>query len=156
MKLETCPQEEAVARAARTGNWEASLTTHADACPICRGIMQTSSWMQVLAHSPERNLPLPDASLLWWSAQLSEKQANAERPHEVLDWMVLVSVVVPCLGLAAWLAWNSYAIPGWIAWWIVGMQSWMTTYTAPIYVLSVSGILGLIALILAYPILVDE
>jgi len=151
-----CSQEEAVARAARTGDWETSLTTHADTCPICRGIMKTSSWMQNLARSSESDLRLPDGSLLWWSAQVSETQAKAERSQDVLEWIAFASVAVPSLGLTAWLAWNWYSIQGWIAWILAGAQLRMTAYSAPIPFSLIISILSLAAVVLIYPILVDE
>lgn len=156
MKHPKCPHEEAVARAARTGNWETSLTTHATTCPICREIMKTSTWMQALARSSESSLSLPDASLLWWRAQLSEKQAKAERSQDLLEWIAFASVAVPSLGLIVWLAWNWYAIQGWIAWILVGAQPRMTAYSVLILLPPIITLLSLAAVVLVYPIFGEE
>jgi hypothetical protein len=156
MKHAKCPHEEAIARAARTGNWEASLTTHATTCPICREIMKTSTWMQALGRSSEGSLSLPDASLLWWRAQLSEKRAKAVGSQDVLEWIAFASVAVPSLGLMAWLVWNWYAIQGWIAWILVGAQPGMTGYSASILLSPIITLLSLAAVVLVYPILGEE
>ena len=156
MKQGECPKEEVVARAARTGDCEESLTTHAATCSICRGILKTSSWMQALARSCERNRPLPDASLLWRSAQVSEQQAKAERSQDLLGWISFASVAVPSLGSTAWVAWNWYAIQGWIAWILAGAHLRMTAYSMPIIFSPIVAVLCLAALALVYPILVDE
>jgi len=46
-----------------------------------REIVLASQWMQSLAQSCQRPT-LPDASLLWWRAQLSEKHAKVEKAQE--------------------------------------------------------------------------
>jgi hypothetical protein len=112
--------------------------------------------MQALARSSESNFRLPDASLLWWSAQLSEKQAKVERSQDVLEWIAFASVAVPSLGLTAWLGWNWYAIQGWIAWILAGAQLRMTAYSAPILLSPIIPVLSMAAVVLIYPILVDE
>jgi hypothetical protein len=112
--------------------------------------------MQALAHGPERNFPLPDANLLWWGAQLSERQAKAERSHEILEWVALSSALVSSLGLTIWLVRNWYVVQASIVWLAIATRAWVTTYSTPFYVLVVGGIVALAALILGYPTLVDE
>jgi hypothetical protein len=156
MKHANCPHEEAVTRAARTGDWETSLSAHAANCAVCGGIVNTSRWMQALAQGSESNHALPDAGMLWRSAQLSEKREKTEGSQNFLEWMAFASIAVPCLGLTAWLAWNWYAIQGWIAWTVAGAQLRMTAYWVPILFSSIVPVLFLAAFALVYPSLVDE
>jgi len=66
--------------------------------------------MQALARSSEKPVTLRDASLLWWRAQLSEKQAKAERAQEFLEWVELIPATIISAGLAAEIGWNWNAI----------------------------------------------
>jgi hypothetical protein len=112
--------------------------------------------MQSLARSPEPVSTLPDASLLWWKARLSEKQAKAEKAQEVSEWVEIVSVVAISIGLAAWVAWNWLAIQSLMARVMGTMQLWVTAYSTSLLFLPVSAVLCLALGVLTYPILVDD
>jgi len=156
MKQMNCPQEAAVTKAVRTGNWEESLTIHAAACAVCLEIIQTASWMQALARSSEAISTLPDASLLWWKARLSEKQAKAEKAQEVSEWVEIASGAAIASGLAAWVAWNWLAIQVLATRFTGAMQLWVTAYSTSALFLPVSAVLCLALAVLTYPILVDD
>ncbi|MBZ5642043.1 MAG: hypothetical protein LAO19_04730 [Acidobacteriia bacterium] len=110
MSQPPCPQEEIILKAARARIWEESLTTHLEACPECRELALASRWMQSLAQDSDRARPLPDPARVWWRAQLSSKQARAERAHEYVEWTELISASALCAALAAWIAWNWPAV----------------------------------------------
>jgi len=156
MKHVNCPQEAAVTKAVRTGSLQTAFTAHAATCTVCQEIIQASSWMQALARNSEINPTLPDASLLWWRARLSEKQAKAEKAQDVLEWAEVTSAAAISLGLAGWVAWNWYAIQGSMTWILAGAQLWVTTSSMPILFPPIIAVLCLAALVVAYPILVDE
>jgi len=156
MKQMNCPQEAAVTKAVRTGNWEESLTAHAAACAVCQEVIQTASWMQSLARSPETISTLPDASLLWWKARLSERQAKAEKAQEVSEWVEIASGAAIAIGLAAWVAWNWLAIQALMTRFMGEMQLWVTAYSTSLLVLPVTVVLCLALAVLTYPILVDD
>ena len=156
MNRVNCPHEGAVTKAVRIGILETALTTHAATCAVCREIIQASSWMQALARNSESSPALPDPSLLWWMARLSEKQAKAEKAQDVLEWAEITSAVAISLGLAGWAAWNWYAIQGLTTWILAGAQLWLTAYSFPIVFLPIIAVFCLAVLVLAYPILVDE
>ncbi|MBI3933261.1 MAG: hypothetical protein HY316_01130 [Acidobacteria bacterium] len=105
MKQTACPQELAVARAARTGHWEESLRVHAAECTLCRQVAATSRWMRALANAPEANHSLPDPSLLWWEAQVAERQAQAERTQKPLEWAAVFAEAILIAGPAGCFAW---------------------------------------------------
>jgi hypothetical protein len=156
MKHLRCPQEPAVTKAVHTGNLEKSLTTHASTCAVCREIIQTANWMQDLARSPESKPTLPNASLVWWRAQLSEKQAQAGKAQDFLEWVEFTSAAAISLGLAVWLIWNWYAVQRLITWISAGANSWATAYSMPFFFPPIIAVLCSVALVLAYPILADE
>ena len=156
MKQMSCAQEAAITKAFRTGGWEESLTVHAATCAVCREIVQTASWMQALARSPKTISTLPDASLLWWKARVSEKHAKAEKAQEVSEWVEIASVTAISIGLAAWVAWNWFAVQASMTTLMVTMQLWVTAYSTSLLLLPVSAVLGLVLAVLTYPILVDD
>jgi hypothetical protein len=156
VKQMNCAQEAAVTKAVHTGNWEEPLTAHAATCAVCREIVQTASWMQALARSSETISTLPDASLLWWKARLSEKQAQAEKAQEVSEWVEIASGAAISIALAAWVAWNWFAIQALMTRLMVTMQVWVTAYSTTLLFLPVSAVLCLALAVLTYPILVED
>jgi hypothetical protein len=112
--------------------------------------------MQALARGSESNPTLPDASLLWWRARLSEKQAKAEKEQDVLDWVEITSAAVISVGLGGWVAWNWYALQGLMTRILAVAQLRMTAFPVPILFSPIIAVLSLAALLLVYPILVDE
>jgi hypothetical protein len=156
MKQMNCAQEASVTKAVRTGNWDESLTTHSAKCPVCQEIIQTASWMQALARSPETISTLPDASLLWWKARLAEKQAKAEKAQAISEWVEIASGAAISIGLAAWVAWNWLAIQAQMARVLGAMQLWVTAYSTTLLFLPVTAVLCLALAVLTYPILVDD
>lgn len=162
MRRESCGQEGEVLRAVHTGMWEEALSAHATACAVCREIVEVSRWMKTLAESPEGTDPLPDAGLVWCRAQLSEKQAEAERAQNILDWAGFIFAVLVSAALAGWVGWNWDAIQGtltslladaWQGLW----AAWPSVFgTMPALSLSGVVILFLAAIVLAYPLLVRD
>ncbi len=156
MKPVNCSQEAAVAKAIRAGSMETSLTTHAAQCAVCSQIVQVSSWMQEAARNSEGHPILPDASLVWWRARLSEKKTNAEKAQDVFEWVEIASAVAISLGLGGWVAWNWSAIQNLMAWILAGAQLPITSYSVTILFSPVVILLTVAALVLTYPILADE
>jgi hypothetical protein len=156
-----CPREVVVLRAVRTGVWEEGLAAHVAKCGECGEIVQISQWMRALAQKSEKPM-LPDASLLWWSAQLSERNKKAENAQEIFDWVEIISATVIAGGLAGWIGWNWYAIQSTFISFVTELwpQLWTTagsvTDLTPIVLLLVAVIPSLIAIALVYPLAVRE
>ena len=156
MKRKECSQEAAVLKAVRTGSWDETLKAHASKCPICWEVLQTASWMQVLARESEK-VPAPrEASLLWWRAQLSERQAKVDRAQEIGEWGEILSGAAVAAGAAAWAAWNWPSLQGRMTQLFGSFQSSMATYSTPILLLSFVAALGLALGVLTSPVLRDE
>ncbi len=116
MRQENCPQEANVSEAIRSGTWETSITSHVAQCPVCQEVVQTSRWMQAMARSCEGNSALPDGSLLWRMAQLSERQTQVRRARRAIEWVEIVSSALVSAGLLAWAAWNWQMFQGGLVW----------------------------------------
>jgi hypothetical protein len=169
MSRRSCSQESGVALAVRRGEWSEPLQAHLRECAICRGVQESARWMQALEQerAPEAHESLPDAQILWLRAQLSERQAAAERAHNALQWVEIACVAAACAGFGIWLVWNWNAIGGEIgdglnwalfeAW----PALWGNVYAygpvnAPILFTSAVAAISLAALGIAYPLVARE
>ena len=156
MKLAKCPQEEALAKAVRAGRVDESFSGHAAGCATCREILQTSTWLQALALSSGNDCRLPDASLVWWKARLSDEQLKTEKSQDFCELVEMAFAAVIALGLLGWLTWNWFAIEGSLGSILGGAAVWLTDYPIANVLLLAVAVLCLIAFMLAYPILIDE
>jgi hypothetical protein len=171
MSHSSCCEESAVARAIRSGEWNESLEAHVRRCGTCRSVRQAAEWMRALA--PESQLEareqanLPDPQVLWLRAQISERQAAAERAHRILQWVEVVCAMVICAGLGVWLSWNWSEVGGaigdgmnWVlfeAW--PALSNSLYAYgpvNAPILFSSALATIALVAVAIAYPLLARE
>jgi hypothetical protein len=117
--------------------------------------------MKALAAGPEGTQTLRDAERVWLRAQLSEKQAEAERAHKILDWGEFIFSMLAAAGVLGWIGWNWDAIQtrllpsanGWQQLWIT--LSYMAGVTP---ILSTFGVVifSLVAIVLAYPLLARD
>jgi hypothetical protein len=167
MSYTSCSEETAVARAVRTGEWNGSLEAHLRRCATCRGVQEAARRMQTLSPAPQPQGGVPDPRILWLRAQLSERQAAAERAQKVLQWVELVCITAACAGLGIWLTWSWNEIGGEIAdrfgWALFDAWPalWSNLYTygpvnSPILFSSALAAISLLALGIAYPLLARE
>jgi hypothetical protein len=171
MSHTSCSEESAVARAIRSGEWNESLEAHVRSCGTCRSVRQAAEWMQALA--PESQLGareqtnLPDPQVLWLRAQISARQAAAERAHQILQWVEVVCAMVICAGLGVWLVrdWSEVggAIGDGMNW--VLFEAWPALWNSldaygpvntPILFSSALAAIALVAVAIAYPLLARE
>jgi hypothetical protein len=166
-----CSEDSAVVRAVRSGKWNESLEAHVRECGTCRRVRQAAQWMQALASGSQldarEQINLPDPQVLWLRAQLSERQASAERAHRILQWVEIGFAMVICAGLGLWLAWDWSEVGGAIGdgvnWAL--FESWPTLWNsvnaygpvnAPILFSSALAAIALIAVAIAYPLMARE
>jgi len=150
-----CPEEAAVTKAIRSGGLDDLLTAHAAECEICRGIVAASAYVQGVGEVSSNDAALPDPGLLYWRARLSEDVARVEKASGVLDWVSIAPVAV-VIGVGGWVVWHWFVILGVIELFVSGTRFGEASVSTLIVGLSVVGVLGLLALMVAYPELVDE
>lgn len=159
MSQTNCPQEQAVSEAARSGKWEGAIARHAAECQLCQQIVQTTHWMQAMSQDIEGVSPLPDASLLWWRAQLSDRHAKLERTQNAVEWLQILSSVLASAGLLVWAVWNWRAVLAALAWLSSDVWSrvWLAGYllavSAPNTFWPIAVVVSLAMVVLAYPLL---
>lgn len=78
MKPRQCDRELEIAAALHAGGLSAELLEHLQTCSVCSDAVLVSSFLN---ESAEDVLPatLPSPGLIWWRAQLGQKQELAER-----------------------------------------------------------------------------
>ena len=170
MKHTSCSEETTVVQAVRSGAWNVGLEAHLRNCATCRDVQQTTRWMRALAPaslSTESQNELPDPRILWLRAQLSQRRAAAERVQKIVQWVEVACVTAACLGLGIWLAWSWNGIGGEIAdglgWALFDAWPalWSNLYAygpvnAPILFSSALAAISLLAIAVAYPLLVRK
>ncbi|OFV95328.1 MAG: hypothetical protein A3H94_02370 [Acidobacteria bacterium RIFCSPLOWO2_02_FULL_60_20] len=105
MSKAMCSQEMAVAKAARTGEWNDSLESHVTGCVNCKEVMQTVRAMRSLAAAPDGESSMPEATRLWCLALLEQRQLEVARARRALVSMELATSALMALGCVGWLAW---------------------------------------------------
>jgi hypothetical protein len=104
MRLDRCPNEDAVARAAGSGTWNEELAGHRDRCPICTEVSMVVAALaadadELAAHAP----PPPDPGLIWLRSRLAARERQvkkATRWISVVQKTALASTVSVAIAFA--------------------------------------------------------
>lgn len=152
MQNEICPQEAAVLKSARSGQWEASLSAHLDSCPHCREAVSIAAWMQPLADTLAKHRPLPDPDLLWIKSQLFGRQEAADRAFQPLHLGDTLARSIVGAFAASWLALSwprmlSYVAGLWNESGAAGSLEQSSGNPWPITLLSVAAALALVGVV---------
>jgi hypothetical protein len=101
----TCPHEENISYAARTGCWDDSTRAHVKQCAHCREIAGITEWMGNIARMDVQEAVLPDPEQVFLIAQIAALQRAGEkalRPLAIAEFVVRIMVI---LALAAGVLW---------------------------------------------------
>jgi hypothetical protein len=104
MRLDRCPNEDAVARAVGSGKWNEELAGHRDRCPICTEVSMVVAALaadadELAAHAP----PPPDPGLIWLRSRLAARERQvkkATRWISVVQKTALASTVSVAIAFA--------------------------------------------------------
>ena len=120
MKLRSCPHEQEVNTALRTGSWPEAcggeLRAHVASCQECSDLVLISQILQKSRSDAASTAVLPPAGLLWWKAQLQRRNAALERmnqPVVLTGKIALGSTVGAAIALALL---NAKDLSGWLHW----------------------------------------
>jgi hypothetical protein len=103
--MNTCPQEENISNAARTGRWDDSTRAHIKQCAHCREIAGITEWMGNIAEMDAKEAVLPDPEHVFLKAHiasLQRAQEKALRPLAIAEFVVRIMII---LALAAGVLW---------------------------------------------------
>lgn len=100
-----CDREIEVIRAIQASRWADSpgLRAHAAECETCAEVALVA---HALANAEDEVHPLPDASLVWWKAQLRARREAVERASEPIEIFERVAYAFAGIALVAALIWQ--------------------------------------------------
>ena len=106
----TCPQEDNISQAARTGRWDDSTRAHVKQCAHCREIAGITEWMGNIAGMDDQAAVLPDPEHVFLNAQIAAMQMAREkalRPLVIAEFVVRIMII---LALAAGVLWAWFGL----------------------------------------------
>lgn len=99
-----CEREQDIARAVRSGLWNAELREHAAGCEACAETMAVAAFLQ---SGEDPAATVPEAGLMWWRLELRarrEKRARALRPLVIAERAAGVLFGSACVAVFVWLS----------------------------------------------------
>ncbi len=102
MTAKPCPHEDAVAAAARSGDWSPELKAHRDGCLTCAELTLVVAVLAVDAEELAAiDAPLPDPASIWLRARLASREHQYHRATRAIIWVQRAAVAVAfAVGLA--------------------------------------------------------
>jgi hypothetical protein len=164
MSAPACAREHDVLDLVAIGQWPAradeALRAHAAECAICRDLAAVAGAISAFEETSRQEIRVPDASVVWYRAQLRAREDSARRAARplvivpLLGALALVLVVLLALRSGgAWLmrVWSGVAMPsGWTdlargmfsvdgphtaaRWLGIGMVGWMVLIPLAFYI----------------------
>jgi hypothetical protein len=102
MSTSSCPHEEAVLAAARSGDWSPELKQHRESCMVCAELTLVVTALAVDAEKLAAiDAPLPDPAALWLRARLASREHDFKRATRAIVWVQRAAVAVAlAIGIA--------------------------------------------------------
>jgi late competence protein required for DNA uptake (superfamily II DNA/RNA helicase) len=160
VKTTTCQHESSVLAATRHGAWNEAIRTHIAGCSYCRELVLAGRVMESLlldsTLSSQTDATLSDPGLIWWKAQMAERQFAAVRARKRLDTIQAAILAFAAIGIAgafalSWSRIQQQLIAGfwpnvWTAAWSAVGSVWSLSSAVTIpEMLAFCGLVSLIA-----------
>ena len=113
MKEEYCEKEQTLAAALHRGTLNSDLLGHAGSCPVCSAVLLFTEFLREESASLERELRLPDATVIWRKAQARAREkalAKATLPIRIARTCAYALAILA----APWLALEFSGRPSWL------------------------------------------
>jgi len=95
MTSKPCPHEEAVAGAARSGEWSPELKAHRDGCLTCAELtLVMAALAGDAAELAAMDSPLPDPAPIWLRARLATREHDYQRATRAIVWVQRAAAAV--------------------------------------------------------------
>lgn len=119
MRLRECPREPELSEALRAGCWpagsDAALRKHVDQCESCRSTALIAHMLREDRAEAIRAMPLASPGLLWWRAQILQRQAAIRQASRPVHVAITVSLVMSAVVVASVLFSLRSLIANWIS-----------------------------------------
>lgn len=95
MRTSSCPHEEAVVAAARSGDWSPELKAHRESCLACAELTLVVAALTADAQGLQAiDVPLPDPAPIWLRARITSRERDYERATRAIVWVQRAAVSV--------------------------------------------------------------
>ena len=119
MRLRECPREPELFDALQAGRWpagsDAALREHVDQCESCRSTALIAQMLRQDRAEAIRAMPLDSPGLLWWRAQILQRQAAIRHASRPVHIAITVSLVLSAVVVASVLFSLRSLIANWIS-----------------------------------------
>lgn len=109
MSRRGCDREKDVLGALLRDQWTEPLRRHLETCENCREMAAVSTWLRGVAREEVLGAPVPEASRIWWKAQLVQrvegKQGLVRRAIQPIVLVERLATFVIAVALSVW-AWS--------------------------------------------------
>ena len=119
MRLGECPREPELSDALRAGRWpagsDAALGEHVDRCESCRSTALIAHMLREDRAEAIRAMPLASPGLLWWRAQILQRQAAIRQASRPIHVAIAISLAVSAIVVGSVLFSLRSQIANWIS-----------------------------------------
>jgi hypothetical protein len=116
-----CSHGKQIAEALKNGRWpdacDMELRTHAEACRTCSDLILVTQAFQRARVEPVPTARFDSAGLLWWRAQLRQRNVAVERVGRPVTLAQTFAVLINLLVAAGFLAWQFRQGISWTSMW---------------------------------------
>ncbi len=131
----SCSHGKEIAEALESGRWPhacgTELRTHGETCRSCRDLILVTQTFQRARRSTPQAARFDSPSLLWWRAQLRQRNAAVERVAKPLRVAYIFALLVNVVIIAGFVAWQFWSGVRWAAIWSGVLRSQTLHLDAP-------------------------
>ncbi len=117
----SCSHGKEIAEALESGRWPhacgTELRTHAETCRTCSDLILLTQTFQRARRATPQRAHFDSPSLLWWRAQLRQRNAAVERVAQPLRVAYIFALLVNVIIVAGFVAWQFWSGVRWAAIW---------------------------------------
>ena len=96
MRLRTCLRESEMSDALRSGRWPlacgSALRAHVEQCEVCRATALIAEFLKQDRSAAMEAMPRATPGLLWWRAQIVQRQAAIRRASQPVRYAVALAL----------------------------------------------------------------